>query len=155
MCLKSAYSKYSGGQEPRCTYIHESHRATYDYIFYSHESLLPTRVLSIPATNDLRDVDPREPKKIPDPFDKKPKDWDDRKEIITINEETGDETIIENPNFKGNWEARMVSNMNRWHNYLPNSKFASDHFALMADLRYVPAMVAGNGWNSDIVLKKK
>ena len=54
MCLKSAYGKYSGGQEPRCTFVHEEHRATYDYIFYTHENLLPTRVLSIPATNDLR-----------------------------------------------------------------------------------------------------
>ena len=35
------------------TFVHEEHRATYDYIFYTHENLLPTRVLSIPATNDL------------------------------------------------------------------------------------------------------
>jgi len=155
MCLKSAYGKYSGGQEPRCTYIHEGHRATYDYIFYSHESLLPTRVLTIPATNDLRDVDPRQPKKIHDPFDKKPEDWDDRKVIVTIDEKTGEEIRTENPNFKGTWEARLVSNMNRWHNYLPNTRFASDHFALMADLRYLPEMVSGNGWNSDVTIKRK
>ncbi len=45
--------------------------------------------------------------------------------------------------------------MNRWHNYLPNTRFASDHFALMADLRYLPEMVSGNGWNSDVTIKRK
>ena len=66
MCLASAYGKYKGGEEPRCTYIHEGHRETYDYIFYSHESLVPTRVLSVPNGTDLRDTDPREPKEIDD-----------------------------------------------------------------------------------------
>ena len=153
MCLSSAYGKYKGGAEPRATYIHEGHRETYDYIFYSHESLVPTRVLSIPTDKDIRDTDPREPKEIPDPFDKKPAGFDDRRQIPAEGGAEGE--MMDNPDFEGEWKPRMVANMKRWHNMLPNSTFASDHFALMAELQYLPKMVSGNGWNSDVVVKKK
>ena len=153
MCLASAYGKYKGGEEPRCTFIHEGHRETYDYIFFSHESLIPTRVLSVPTGTDLRDVDPRQPKKIDDPFDKKPPGWDDRKEIPVPGQDDGE--MMENPDYKGEWKPRRVGNMNRWHSLLPNSTFSSDHFALMSELQYLPKYVSGNGWNSDVVLKSK
>ena len=52
------------------------------------QSISDTDVLIL--QNDLRDIDPRQPKKIHDPFDKKPENWDDRQLIVTIDENTGE-----------------------------------------------------------------
>ena len=74
--LEIAYGKYSG-QEP----LHLRARV-YRYVrlyIYTHENLPLSEFFRF-LTNDLRD-DPGG-RKNPRSFDKKPKDWDDRKEIL-------------------------------------------------------------------------
>ena len=152
MCLASAYGTYNAGGEPRATLIHDKYAGTCDYIFYQHESLHLARRMTIPTNDDVRDIDPRKPATAPDPYDKKPDNWDDRKRIQVPNFETGDMDEVENPEYQGTWKPRMVANMDKWHNFLPNATFSSDHFCLMAELEYKPKLITANGWNSDVLV---
>ena len=149
MCLKSAYAEYNAGAEPRCTQVHETHNATLDYIFYNDETLSVRRLLSVPKIDDLRDLDPRAPDKVPDPYDKKPEGWDDRPKIMSANFDTGEMEEIDNPDYQGAWAPRMVTNMDKYHSYLPNSQFSSDHFALMAEFSFRDELLTATAWNSD------
>ena len=150
MCLHSAYEEYNAGSEPRCTMVHDTHNATVDYIFYNHETLTVRRLLSIPKIDDLRDLDPRAPDKVADPYDRKPEGWDDRPRIKRANFDTGDMEEIDNPDYQGTWEPRMVANMDKYHNFLPNTQFSSDHFALMAEFGFRDGLLSATGWNSDV-----
>lgn len=149
MCLKSAYAEYNAGAEPRCTQVRESHNATLDYIFYNDETLAVRRLLSVPKADDLRDIDPRAPDQVADPYDKKPEGWDDRPKIMTANFDTGEMEEIDNPDYQGTWAPRMVTNMDKYHSYLPNSQFSSDHFALMAEFSFKDGLLTATAWNSD------
>jgi hypothetical protein len=44
----------------------------------------------------------------------------------------------------------MVSNMDKYHHFLPNSQFSSDHFALMAEFGFREGLLAATAWNSDV-----
>ena len=150
MCLHSAYEEYNAGTEPRCTLVHDTHNETLDYIFYNHETLSVRRLLSIPKIDDLRDLDPRAPDKVPDPYDRKPEGWDDRPRIKRANFDTGGMEEIDNPDYQGTWEPRMVANMDKYHNFLPNTQFSSDHFALLAEFGFRDGLLSATGWNSDV-----
>jgi mRNA deadenylase 3'-5' endonuclease subunit Ccr4 len=150
MCLHSAYETYNAGSEPRCTLVHDTHNETVDYIFYNDETLSVRKLLSIPNIDDLRDLDPRAPDQVPDPYDRKPEGWDDRPRLKRANFDTGDMEEVDNPDYQGTWEPRMVSNMDKYHHFLPNSQFSSDHFALMAEFGFREGLLAATAWNSDV-----
>mgnify|MGYP001207518862 CR=1 FL=1 len=150
MCLHSAYEEYNAGSEPRCTMVHDTFNGTMDYIFYNHETLSVRRLLSVPKIDDLRDLDPRAPKEVPDPYDRKPDGWDARPRIKRANFDTGEMEEVDNPDYQGTWEPRMVANMDKYHNYLPNTQFSSDHFALMAEFSFRDSFLSATGWNSDV-----
>ena len=98
---------------------------------------LPTvedSVRGVPAT--VRDVDPRKPPEIDDPHDTKPSYWDDRRTIIEPNYETGKDEEIDNPDYMGPFKPRLIPNDDRFHNYLPNTTFSSDHLALLVELEF-------------------
>jgi hypothetical protein len=46
----------------------------------------------------------------------------------------------------------MVANMDKYHNYLPNTQFSSDHFALMAEFSFRDSLLTATGWNSDVLV---
>jgi mRNA deadenylase 3'-5' endonuclease subunit Ccr4 len=150
MCLHSAYSSYNAGSEPRCTLVHDTHNETVDYIFYNDETLSVRKLLSIPKIDDLRDLDPRAPDQVPDPYDRKPEGWDDRPRLKRANFDTGEMEEVDNPDYQGTWEPRMVSNMDKYHHFLPNSQFSSDHFALMAEFGFRDGLLSATAWNSDV-----
>ena len=152
MCLHSAYEEYNAGSEPRCTMVHDTFNGTMDYIFYNHETLSVRRLLSVPKIDDLRDLDPRAPKEVPDPYDRKPDGWDARPRIKRANFDTGEMEEVDNPDYQGTWEPRMVANMDKYHNYLPNTQFSSDHFALMAEFSFRDSFLSATGWNSDVLV---
>ena len=55
----------------------------------------------------------------------------------------------DNPDYQGTWAPRMVTNMDKFHSYLPNSQFSSDHFALMAEFSFRDGLLTATAWNSD------
>jgi len=132
--LASAYRLYGGGgqSEPAFTFRTECHEATLDYIFHSAERLTPRALLATPDDDNCRFHDVRQPEQIPDPARPKPDDWDDRPQVMLADYETGDYLLSDNPEYAGAWDQPLVENENRWHNYLPNARFSSDHTALLA-----------------------
>ena len=40
--------------------------------------------------------------------------------------------------------------MDKYHHFLPNSQFSSDHFALMAEFGFRDGLLSATAWNSDV-----
>ena len=142
--LASAYRLFARGgtAEPAFTFRTEAHEATLDYIFYSQERLTPRALLSTPDDDNCRFHDIRRPELIPDPEQPKPKGWDDRPQVLQADYETGDMVLCDNPDYDGVWDQPLVENADRWHNWLPNAKFSSDHTALLASFAMVEERLA-------------
>ena len=89
-------------------------------------------MLTVPDEDNCRHVDNRKPAEVPDPEHPKPDDWDDRPRVMVPDYDTGELVLGDNPDYDGPWDQPYIENPDRWHSFMPNAKFSSDHVAIMA-----------------------
>ena len=144
--LQSAYAYYQEGAEPTATHVTEGFKGCVDYIFFSGEYLAATRLLTLPDMERCKDVDVRRPEFVPDPRDVKPKHWDDRERVMMPDYDKGVEVEVDNPDYMGPWEPRLVPNPDRMHRWLPNAQLSSDHVALCCEFAFLSGNLTSH-WN--------
>ncbi|KAF0717330.1 Aste57867_2361 [Aphanomyces stellatus] len=131
--LESAYGTYYHVSEPDYTYSDHVFIGTVDYIFYSKKELQATHVLSLPPLDSLDGDDARQAPTVPDVDYSRlvPDGWNTFEPKLS--------SQAPNPKYQGEWTTEMLRLPNtttRKHHWLPNSRFSSDHVALMAILAF-------------------